>query len=163
MGFLFACEIRATNAGGSLTALSGGIGLYSPRGRVELSQAAVAARRLLRALTSVPDLELHAPELPPPDLPADAQGRRPGRRRRRARARQGRPREGCARGRKGRKCRRPKTLPAREVAPGVFEIVARGLKPARYRFSATAVDAAGNAQAQAAVVTLTVRKTKAGA
>ena len=71
---------------------------------------------------------------------------------------------GCPkRGRKRRKCRRPRTLTAREVAPGVFEIVARGLKPARYRFAATAVDAAGNAQARATVVSLTVRKTKAGA
>ena len=30
VGFLFACEVRATNAGGSLTALSGGIGPIQP-------------------------------------------------------------------------------------------------------------------------------------
>ena len=161
-GFLFACEIRATNAGGSLTALSGGIGPVQPAraggaqpgGGAPVAVAADLARptssftrRSCRRRTCRLTLKVD-------DLGGVAGAR--------VRARAVRV-SGCPKGRKGRKCRRPKILTAREVAPGVFDIVARGLVPARYRFSATAVDAAGNAQARAAVVTLTVRKTKAGA
>ena len=164
-GFLFACEVRATNAGGSLTALSGGIGPIQPAraggaqpgggGGTPVAVGADLApptssftRRSCRRRTCRLTLKVD-------DLGGVAGAR--------VRANAVRV-SGCPkRGRTGRKCRRPRTLSAREVAPGVFEIVARGLEPARYRFSATAVDAAGNAQARAAVVTLTVRKTKAGA
>jgi hypothetical protein len=163
-GFLFACEVRATNAGGSLTALSGGIGPVQPA-RAGGAQpgggggAPVAVSADLAPPTSSFTRRSCGRRTCRLTLKVDDLGGVAGARVRASAVRV----SGCARGRKGRKCRRPRTLNAREVAPGVFEIVARGLEPARYRFSATAVDAAGNTQARAAVVTLTVRKPKASA
>jgi hypothetical protein len=65
---------------------------------------------------------------------------------------------GCRRGRRGRRCRRPRSLRASQQAPGIFEIVARRLAPARYRFTARAIDAAGNVQGRPTVVVLRVRR-----
>jgi Trypsin len=64
---------------------------------------------------------------------------------------------GCPRGRRGRRCRRARAIRARQVASGVFRIVARNLKPGRYRFTAVATDAAGNRGATTRVV-LRVRR-----
>jgi secreted trypsin-like serine protease len=64
----------------------------------------------------------------------------------------------CPRGRRGRRCRRVRSLRARQIAPGVFQIVARGLPRGRYRFTASAIDAAGNRQRRPTVVVLRKRR-----
>jgi trypsin len=64
----------------------------------------------------------------------------------------------CPRGRRGRRCRRPRSIRARHVSPGVFRVTAGGLKPGRYRFTVLAIDAAGNRQRRPTVVVLRVKR-----
>jgi secreted trypsin-like serine protease len=64
----------------------------------------------------------------------------------------------CPRGRRGRRCRRPRTLRARRVGAGIFRITARGLKPGRYLFGALAVDASGNSQSNPTITRLRVKR-----
>ena len=63
----------------------------------------------------------------------------------------------CPRGSRGRRCRRARSLRARQLSSGVFQITARNLKPGRYRFRAVAIDA-GGLRSNAAAVALTVRR-----
>jgi secreted trypsin-like serine protease len=64
----------------------------------------------------------------------------------------------CPRGRRGRRCRRPRSIRARQVSPGFFRVMAGGLKPGRYRFTVVAIDAAGNRQRRPTVVVLRVKR-----
>jgi hypothetical protein len=64
---------------------------------------------------------------------------------------------GCRAGRAGTACRRAQRLTARRLAPGVFRVRTGRLAPARYRFTATAVDAAGS-RSRAVSVVLSVRR-----
>lgn len=51
---------------------------------------------------------------------------------------------GCPRGRRGARCRRPKSVRAKARGNGIFELVTPRLAPARWRFTVVAVDAAKN-------------------
>ncbi len=58
---------------------------------------------------------------------------------------------GCPKGRKGARCRAVKTVKAKRTADGVFQLRTPKLAAARWRFTVTATDAAGNRSAPRAV------------
>ena len=65
---------------------------------------------------------------------------------------------GCPKkGKRGKACRRARELTATKVGDGLFEVATTKLKPATYRFTVKARDAAGNVS-QAVAVTLVVRR-----
>jgi V8-like Glu-specific endopeptidase len=64
---------------------------------------------------------------------------------------------GCPKGRRGKRCRAARQTAARRTADGVFRLLTPRLAPARWRFTVTATDAAGNASAAKRVV-LTVKR-----
>ncbi|HEY3019925.1 MAG TPA: hypothetical protein VGJ32_07010, partial [Solirubrobacteraceae bacterium] len=63
---------------------------------------------------------------------------------------------GCARGARGKRCRRPRTVRAHALGSGRYQLTTRALGPARYRFTAVVVDAAGNRQLRPTSVVLRV-------
>lgn len=66
---------------------------------------------------------------------------------------------GCKKGRKGRTCRKTRTLKARSRGKGVFTARTPRLKPAKYRFDVIATDASGNRGKRTSV---TLRVTRRG-
>jgi trypsin len=155
VGFVYACQVRATNAGGSVTEFSDDVGpvAAAPAGSNPTPPAAlptidmsVPSSRFTRRRCRRRTCRLV--------LLVDDPGGLAGARVRAAVARI----SGCPRGRRGRRCRRPRSLRAARQAQGIFKIVARRLAPARYRFTARAVDAAGNVQGRPTVVVLRVRR-----
>jgi Trypsin len=155
VGFVFACQVRASNAGGSvteLTANAGPVGAASsgpnpaPPAALPTPDLSVPSSRFTRRGCTRRTCRLV--------LLVDDPGGLAGTRVRATVTRI----SGCRRGRRGRRCRRPRSLRAVRQAPGIFAIVARRLAPARYRFTARAVDAAGNVQGRPTVVVLRVRR-----
>jgi trypsin len=64
---------------------------------------------------------------------------------------------GCKKGRRGASCRKTRTLTAKRVGEGIFQVRTARLAPAKYRFTVTTIDASGN-QGKAVAAVLTVRR-----